>query len=360
MTVLMTGFPGFLGSALLPRILGGTDEIAVCLVQRKFAHLAQRRAEALATADPTLSGRIRIVTGDITKSEAGLEDPVTVAADVTEIWHLAAVYDLAVPRDVGLRVNVEGTRRMLELAGRCPGLTRFHYFSTCYVSGRYAGPFAEDDLEVGAPFNNAYEETKHLAEAEVRARMADGLPATIYRPAIVLGDSHTGETQKFDGLYFVIQWLLRQPHVAVLPVVGDPSATRVNVVPSDFVVDATAYLSRLPESVGRTYQLADPHPLTVDEMIDVLAEVTGRRLLRVRLPKSAAKAAIGHVPGVDAVLRIPATAVDYFVHPTHYLTDHTRAGLEGSGIECPPFADYAPRLVEFMREHPDVPRDALA
>jgi hypothetical protein len=69
MTVLMTGFPGFLGSALLPRILGGTDEIAVCLVQRKFAHLAQRRAEALATADPTLSGRIRIVTGDITKSE---------------------------------------------------------------------------------------------------------------------------------------------------------------------------------------------------------------------------------------------------------------------------------------------------
>jgi thioester reductase-like protein len=66
------------------------------------------------------------------------------------------------------------------------------YFSTCYVSGRYAGPFSEDDLEVGAPFNNFYEETKHLAEADVRARIAAGLPATIYRPSIVVGDSRTG------------------------------------------------------------------------------------------------------------------------------------------------------------------------
>jgi nucleoside-diphosphate-sugar epimerase len=104
-----------------------------------------------------------------------------------------------VARELGVRVNVDGTRNVLDALERCSTLTRLYYFSTCYVSGRYAGPFSEDDLEVGAPFNNYYEETKHLAEADVRRRMAAGIPATIYRPSIVVGDSCTGETQKFEG-----------------------------------------------------------------------------------------------------------------------------------------------------------------
>ncbi len=234
-----------------------------------------------------------------------------------------------------------------------------HYFSTCYVSGRYAGAFGEDDLEVGAPFNNYYEETKHLAEADVRRRMAAGLPATIYRPAIVVGDSRTGETQKFDGPYFIMQWLLRQPRYAVLPVAGDPTKTRVNVVPSDFIVNAVGYLSGLPVSEGRTYQLADPHPLNVDEMSDALAEATGRTLVKVPLPRKLAKASLAHVPGLYRLMRIPPEAVDYFAHPTSYLTDHCRADLAGSGIEAPCFVDYVDRLVEYMHSHPEVSSEAM-
>lgn len=90
-----------------------------------------------------------------------------------------------------MRVNIKGTGNFLVALERCPQLTWLHYFSTCYVSGRYAGPFGEDDLDVGAPFNSDCEETKHLAEADVRRRMEAGLPATIYRPAIVVGDSRT-------------------------------------------------------------------------------------------------------------------------------------------------------------------------
>jgi uncharacterized protein YbjT (DUF2867 family) len=82
----------------------------------------------------------------------------------------------------------------------------------------------------------------------------------------VVGDSVTGETQKYDGPYFAVQLLLRHPRVAVLPVVGDPTLTSVNVVPRDFVVEAVAHLAGLPESAGRTYALADPHPLTVAEL----------------------------------------------------------------------------------------------
>lgn len=357
MTVLMTGFPGFLGSALLPGILKRTDGPAICLVQPKFGVLAQRRVDELSVADPFLQGRIQLVEGDITQPGLGL--PADTLSDVTEAWHLAAAYDLTVSRDVALRVNVDGTRNVLEALQRCPRLTRLHYFSTCYVSGRYAGPFGEDDLEVGAPFNNYYEETKNLAEADVRWHMSAGMPATIYRPAIVVGDSRTGETQKFDGPYFILQWLLRQPRHAFLPVAGDPATTRVNVVPRDFVVDAVGYLSGLTHSEGRTYQLADPRPLTVEEIADTLAEATGRELVKIPLPRKLAKASLAHVPGLYRWMRIPPQAVDYFAHPTFYLTDHCRADLAGSGIEAPAFRSYVDRLVKYMRSHPEVSSAAM-
>ena len=189
--------------------------------------------------------------------------------------------------------------------------------------------------------------------------MSAGLPATIYRPSIVVGDSHTGETQKFDGPYYIMQWLLRQQRYAVLPVAGDPTMTRVNVVPRDFIVDAVGYLSGQSVSEGRTYQLADPHPLTVDKMADALAQATGRTLIKVPLPRKLAKASLARVPGLYRLMRIPPEAVDYFAHPTFYLTDHSRADLAGSGIEASPFLKYVDRLVEYMRTHPEVTSAAM-
>jgi nucleoside-diphosphate-sugar epimerase len=264
-----------------------------------------------------------------------------------------------VTRELGVRVNVDGTRNVLDALERCSTLTRLHYFSTCYVNGRYTGPFSEDDLEVGAPFNNYYEETKHLAEADVRQRMTAGMPATIYRPSIVVGDSRTGETQKFDGPYFIMQWLLRQPRHAILPVAGDPTMTRVNVVPRDFVIEAAGYLSGQSISEGRTYQLADPRALTVDEMTYAIAQATGRELIKIPLPRKLAKASLARVPGLYWLMRIPPESVDYFAHPTYYSTDHCRADLAGSGIEPPAFGSYVDRLVEFMRSHPEVGSAAM-
>jgi thioester reductase-like protein len=361
-THFFTGFPGFLGSELLPRVLErvpGSE--AVCLVQPRFAALARERAEELARRSPALAGRIRIAKGDITLPGLGLDGAGALRERVAAVWHLAAVYDLSVPREVGMRVNVDGTRNVLDFARGCPGLERLHYVSTCYVSGRWAGEFGEDDLERGQRFNNFYEETKYLAEVEVRRAVREGLPAVVYRPAVVVGDSATGATQKYDGPYYVVRWLLRQPRaLALLPVVGDPRRFVFNVVPRDFVVDALAWLSARPDAVGRTYALADPDPLTVDAMIRVLGRATRRRVVRVPLPRRVARGAIEHVPGVYRLMGIPAPAVDYFVHPTRYGTAAARAGLAGSGIRVPRFTEYADRLVRFVREHPEVGSAAMA
>ena len=312
---------------------------AICLVQSKFAPLARERAKGF-------GGRVEIVEGDITQ-------PIQLAQDIDEIYHLAAIYDLGVKRDIGMRVNVDGTTNMLDFAERCRGLKRFHYVSTCYVSGRHHGVFRETDLDVGQKFNNFYEETKFLAEAEVRTRT--GLPVTIYRPAVVVGNSRTGATQKFDGPYFVLQWLARQPRVAVLPVIGQPKKYTFNVVPSDYLIDAIDRLSA--RGANKCYQIADPEPLTVDQTINVIARAAGRRVIRVPLPKSVAKFSIEHVPGVYRLMRIPSPAVDYFVHPTSYDTKNV---TDDYGSAPPRLADYAPNLVAFFRAHPEISSAAMA
>jgi thioester reductase-like protein len=276
-TVFFTGFPGFLGSELLPRVLARDEALeAVCLVQPKFTDLARERIEELRGRFPQIAERICIVEGDITAPSFGLRDISGITEGVTEIFHLAAIYDLSVGRELAMRVNVDGTRNVIAFAESCSSLTRLHYVSTCYVSGRYPGIFTEAHLEEGQKFNNFYEETKFLAEVEVQRAMRAGLPATIYRPAIVVGDSVTGVTQKFDGPYFAIQWLLRQPSIAMMPVVGDPRKTEFNVVPRDFILDAISYLSSLPESRGEVFNLADPEPLTVDELLGELARASTR------------------------------------------------------------------------------------
>ena len=360
-SIFFTGFPGFLGAELLPRILARSPEHrAVCLVQAKFATLAHRRAEEIENAHPDLKGRIDILEGDITQPGIGLGNANGLRNSVVEIYHLAAIYDLSVRREIGMRVNVEGTRHMLEFAAECPALQRFQYVSTCYVSGTHAGVFSEEDLDKGQRFNNFYEETKFLAEVEVQKCMREGLPATIYRPAIVVGDSSTGTTQKYDGPYYIIRFLLRQPKIAILPTVGDPRKAEVNVVPRDFVMDAIVFLSGRPESKNRVYHLADPNPLRVDRMIREMGRATRRRIIRIPLPLGVAKFSLSHVPGVQWLMGIPPDALDYFVLPTRYATAQSQAALQAGGIRCPGFPEYADRLVEFVIAHPEISSAAMA
>lgn len=350
MSVFLTGFPGLIGSLLLDRLLGRRrDERFVCLVQPQHRLTSERRLRELGAA----SERVRLVEGDITLPGLGLTDE-RLGSEITEIFHLAAVYDATVARSVAMAVNVDGTRHVLAFAAKCAGLRRFQHVSSFAVSGHHPGVFTEDDLDVGQPFLNHYVESKFLAEIAVKKAMAGGLPATIYRPAYVVGDTDSGRTQKYDGPYFLIRWLLRQPPwLAVVPIVGDPSRTRPNIVPRDFVVDAIAHLSDLEGSRGTVYQLVDPDPQTLDEVIDTLAEATERRVVRARVPLKMIKRALA-VPAVEQLVGIPAEAMDYFDHPTRYTCAHTERDLAESGIRCPPFSSYARVLVKFVREHPEI------
>lgn len=359
-SLLMTGFPGLLGSALLPRLLDRRPGVgAVCLVQEQHLVLARSRVKELEIEHPRTAGRVRLVVGDITHPDLGLSaGDLAGLDDVAEVWHLAAVYDLAVPEAVAQRVNVVGTEQVLAFCRSRSALERLQYVSTCYVSGRYDGTFGEDDLEEGQPFRNHYEETKHAAEVLVRTAMADGVPATVYRPGIVVGDSTTGETQKYDGPYFLATFLKRQPGVAVVPSLGDVDAVRVCLVPRDFVVDAMDDLSVREESVGRTYALVDPDPPTVRELVTTFARHLGKRVVWVPLPLGPTHALVDKVPGMERAMGLPAEALDYFASPTTYATTNTMRDL-GGRVACPPFSTYADRLLDFMEAHPEYDAKAM-
>jgi nucleoside-diphosphate-sugar epimerase len=359
--VLMTGFPGFLGSALLPRILARREGAQIhCLVQPKYVPLATERTAEIEAAHPHTKDRIHLVEGDITVPGLGIDYVDRARLEgVTEVWHLAAVYDLAVPESVAHRVNVEGTAHVIEFCLSRPEFTRLQYVSTCYVSGDFDGKFPEDDLDLGQGFLNHYESTKFEAEVLVRRAMKAGLPATIYRPGIVVGDSRTGETQKYDGPYFYATYIQRLPGVALIPGVGDFNVVRAGLVPRDYVISAMDELSMMDKSRGRCYALTDPNPPTTGEVVEILAEYLHRRPVKVPLPLGLTRAVIGHVPGLEKLLGLPAEALDYLASQTTYSTENAVTDLEGTGVECPAFATYAERLLDYWAAHPEHSSSAM-
>lgn len=363
-TIFFTGFPGFLGVQLLPRVLQRMpDARAVCLVQSRFRPLAAERAAQITANDPALEGRIELVDGDITLADLGLGHARLhdLAASTVEVFHLAAVYDLTVPLDLAMAVNVAGTRHVTDFARACPDLRRYQYVSTCYVSGRWEGVFTEDDLvRPDQTFNNHYEHTKHLAEVVVREAMAThDLPTTIYRPSVVAGDADTGATQKYDGPYFVAKLLVDGSGPLVLPLVGRPDRYRFNFVPRDYVIDGIAELSGRDDTVGTCYALAEPDPPTIADMVRHFSVATGRRIITVPAPKTAVRLALRHVPGVSRIYDLPDELLDYFDHPTQYDTTNASKALAGTDIQTPPIGPYVQRIVDFVRANPTVTSAAM-
>jgi thioester reductase-like protein len=353
---LFTGFPGFIGERLLPRLLERRPgAVFVCVVQPAFAAAAERSRAEIEALHPHARGRIRLAAGDITLPGLGLGGDDALLRSLAGAYHLAAVYDLAVKRETGMRVNVEGTRNVLRVLSGAPRLQRLHYVSTAYVSGTATGVFRETDLDVGQGFKNFYEETKFLAEVEVAG---SGIPSTVHRPAIVVGDSRTGETAKFDGPYFTLAAMEKMPSPGVFMKIGG-GRNPANLVPVDFIIDAMAALSEAPGTGSATYHLTDPAPLTVGDVARLLAREMGKSFAFVPVPLGVARA-LFRPAGVQRYFGMPVQTLDYFDHPCRYDTTQATAALSAAGVRCPPFASYVPEMVAFYRAHRNVRRAAMA
>ena len=349
-TIFLTGFPGFIAGRLVAR-LAQEGARFLLLVQPALMERAREDAARISAETNQPASNFRLLAGDITQPNLGLEPDNLAAAraETTVLFHLAAIYDLAVERAPALRVNLEGTRHTNAFAQTLPHLRHYHYVSTCYVAGLRKGLILETELIHEAGFRNYYEETKYLAEVEVEQLKAS-LPVTIHRPSVVCGDSRTGETAKYDGIYYLIHYLRKQPRLLSLINIGNRQV-RLNLVPVDFVVEAMAHLVREERAIGSTLQLADPQPLTSGELFDTIAAVLAGRASRLRLPASLVRTSLA-LPFSSKLTGLPHAATPYFFLSQTYDTARSRALLEPYGLSCPPFPSYVDALVRFVEKHP--------
>lgn len=349
-TIFITGFPGFIASRLLRRLARGSGRYLL-LVQPAFAARAHDELVSIAAeAGKSLTDFV-VLEGDITQPDLGLSplDLDRARSETTMIFHLAAIYDLAVAQESGMRVNLEGTRNLNQFARSLSRLRHYHYVSTCYVAGKRTGIIYENELEHTAGFRNFYEETKYLAEVEVD-QLKSEMPITIHRPSVVCGDSRTGETVKYDGIYYLIRYILKWPALISALNIGN-SVVSLNLVPVDFVVDAMSALARDPLAIGKTVQLADPNPLSTRQLFNEIARQLAGREAFATVPANLVESSL-MLSVSPRMSGLPHSAVPYFFLKQTYDTAQATRLLAPHGIACPPFPSYVGTIVDYAVRHP--------
>jgi nucleoside-diphosphate-sugar epimerase len=287
--LILTGATGLLGQYLLRDLLLAGTLVAV-LVRPRAGETAHARIGRVLGRWQNELGRAlpmpAVLEGDVRAEGLGLsgEDHGWAARHCDRMLHCAASLtfrDGAPEREPWL-TNLAGTSNVLDFC-RQTGIRQLHHVSTAYVCGRATSPVFEPDLDRGQEFRNDYERSKF--EAEKRVRAAGFLDAaTIYRPAIIVGDSHSGYTSTYHGLYAYLHfaWVLRQQarlgpdgkwHVPVR--VSLTGAEPRNLVPVDWVSAVISHLVLSPAAHGRTYHLTPTKPVTAGEIEAAMAEGFG-------------------------------------------------------------------------------------
>lgn len=357
--VLLSGATGFVGMELLARYLERTDRKIYALIRAPSPELAAARlAATLEDVFGTIhanAGRVVPLLGDLTQPELGLDARRRdeVAEEVSEIVHGAASVSFHAELESCQKINVEGTRRVIELAERCQsrgGLRRLTYVSTAYVAGDDTGHIQEHQHDAHQRFRNSYEQSKFEAEALVHAER-ERLPVTIARPSIIVGDQHTGWTSAFNVIY----WPLRAFSRGQYPILPARRWAPVDVVSVDYVADAIFQLTQSPQAVGHTYHLAAGEKASsMEELIDLAAVRFERPAPRVVSP-----ALYRHLihPQLlrrsDAerrrLLRTSEAFFPYFATKATYDTARSRAALDPCGVAPAPLSAYFDRLVDYAQ-----------
>ena len=357
MASLVTGATGFIGKHLVERLLARDGDVHVLVrasSRPKIDALVQRWGHA---------DRVRAVVGDLARPRLGVGDgDLETLRGVDHIFHLAAVYDMAADEERNRVANVGGTRNAVELANTL-GAGRFHHVSSVAVAGMYRGTFTETMFDEGQPLEHPYHATKFASERIAREETA--IPWRVYRPAVVVGDSRTGEMDKVDGPYYFLG-VIRVAAVlpSWIPLVG-PELGDTNIVPVDFVADAIDHLAHADGLDGQAFHLCSPEPMASVDVLNAFARVAGAPRFAARLGGRPAAwavtrgaAAATHAPVIGGPLRrlldgagIPEEVIAYLGFTARFDTAATQRALEGSGIAVPPLERYADRLWDYWERN---------
>jgi thioester reductase-like protein/short-subunit dehydrogenase involved in D-alanine esterification of teichoic acids len=354
MRYVVTGGTGFIGRRVVSALVDRDDAPEVwVLVRRESLSRFERLAEQWGE-------RAKPLVGDLTAARLGLSDEtIAELGAVDHVVHCGAIYDVTADDEAQRAANVDGTRAVIDLALVLDAT--LHHVSSIAVAGTFPGEYTEEDFDVAQDLPTPYHQTKF--EAEMLVRAATGLRMRVYRPAVVVGDSRTGEMDKIDGPYYFFGLLAK---LAVLPRFTPmllPDTGRTNVVPVDYVVDAVVAIMHSPDRDGQTFHLTAPKSIGLKHIYRGVAREAGLPELRGALPGSMATPFL-KATGRAKILRnmaatqlgIPAEILDVVDLAPTFTADNTREALRDTGIRVPEFSTYAPRLWRYWAEHLDPDR----
>jgi thioester reductase-like protein len=338
---LLTGFPrSELARLVLSSLLERDEDVEiVCLVPARFAELA---SEWLSATPRAKRAQLRTLEGDVAAVDLGLSGKEfnELAARVSVIHHCAAVtYSGAAYRQAET-VNVGGTYEVVELARSAPNLTRLVHWSSLAATGDRDGVVNEDDLI--APNSARLLHTRYSAERLIRKAQSE-LPITVIRPAMLVGDSRTGRLSRVEGAHLLIAGLLAAPRDLPVPrpARGDVA---LQVVPIDYAVAAGLSIAGTSGTVGRTYHVIDPSPVTLNEALTMIADLLGKPAPRGAFPGIMAQALL-KLPLVDKLVHAERALLDELVRDVRYDDAYARPVLARAGMSCPAFSSYVGKLV---------------
>jgi len=367
MRYFVTGATGFIGRHLVGELLKREGTIFVLVREGSRARL-----EELLSSWEGGQERIVPVIGDLTAPGLGVSEADRERLQgVEHFFHLAAIYDMSADEESNRRANVDGTQHAVELANAL-GAGVFHHTSSIAVSGRYRGLFREDMFDEGQKLADPYSRTKFESEKLVRDEAT--VPWRVYRPAIVVGHSQTGEMDKIDGPYYFFKVIqkLRDLVPRWMPVVGLEGG-KINVVPVDFVSSAMDHIAHQPGLDGQAFHLTDPKPKSAGQLVNTFARAAhapeasmriDRQMMNV-MPKGA-RSMVAQLPPVRRItdqllgdFGIPREVLTYIDYPSDYDSRDAQRALEGTGIQVPALEGYADRLWDYWERNldPDLFKD---
>jgi len=372
MTYFVTGATGFIGRHLVEELLEREGDIHVLVREGSQARLDDL-VEAWEMSRAGASDRIKRVVGDLQHEQLGV-DPGWIdahAGNVDHFFHLAAIYDMTAGDEVNEQMNVAGTRHAVALANTLRSGC-LHHTSSIAVAGDFKGLFREDMFAEGQKLPSAYHRTKYESEAIVRD--AATVPWRVYRPAVVVGHSETGEMDKVDGPYYFFKAIqkLRDALPQWVPLIG-PELGWTNIVPVDYVARAMDHIAHQPDLDSEAFHLAHPKGIRSGEVLNAFAAAAHapRMALRIdkkltdALPKGAVSMLLrlpqlkGVRDGVLGEFGIPGEVVAHVGFPTKFDTRDTERALRGTEIEVPELPEYAEVLWDYWERNldPDLFRD---
>jgi len=364
MQYFVTGATGFIGRRLVKALLERRGAKVHFLVRPG----SEGKIGPLLDYWGVNGSRAIAVAGDLTAKKLGVGADTLKAlkGQIDAVYHLAAVYDLSADEEAQVQVNIDGTRNMVEFA-KAVDAGHVHHVSSIAAAGLYEGVFREDMFEEAEGLEHPYFMTKHESEKIVRKECK--VPWTVYRPALVVGDSTTGEMDKIDGPYYFFKLIQRMRQILPpwMPSVGIEGG-RINIVPVDFVVRCIDHLSHSKvELKGRCFHLVDPMGYRVGDVLDIFSKAAHAPKMNLFvnaallgfIPKSVKKGLMALAPvrrirnAVMKDLGLPDDMLTFINFPTRYDRRELDAALKGSGIECPNLNDYAWRLWDYWERHLD-------